>query len=492
MEKFDILRDMAERTGGEIYIGGVGPVRTGKSTFIRRFMEMLVLPHIEDIHDRERAVDALPQAGAGRLVMTTEPKFIPDEAVQITLWDNVTMKVRMVDCPGYPIPGALGYEEDGRPRMVQTPWVEEPIPFPEAAELGTRKVVTEHSTLALVITSDGSIVDLPRSAYAGPEARLVAELKELGKPFLVVLNSTHPDDPATRELAGELEAEYDVAVVPVNAATMDLDDIYLIMEQALYEFPVTEVKVTLPRWVEELGREHWLHRRLAQKVEEVIPGVRRVRDVDPCIDRLREGEFVADVALETLDLGTGRATLVLSAAEEAFYRVLSEMSGYALEAKHDLIRAMRELAHAKREYDKVAEGLQELWQTGYGVVPPRFEDMKFEEPQLIRQGSRFGVRLRATAPSIHLIRADVTTEITPVIGTEKQSEELLRSLLVQFEDEPQKIWQTQLFGKSLEQLVREGMQTKLYRMPEHAQAKLQETLTRIVNEGTGGLICIIL
>ncbi|MEW5932961.1 MAG: stage IV sporulation protein A [Bacillota bacterium] len=492
MEKFDILRDMAERTGGEVYIGGVGPVRSGKSTFIRRFMELLVLPHIEDPHDRERAVDALPQAGAGRLVMTTEPKFIPDDAVEVTLRENITMKVRMVDCPGYPIPGALGYEEDGLPRMVQTPWVEEPIPFPEAAELGTRKVVTEHSTLALVITTDGSIVDLPRSAYAEPEARLVSELKELGKPFLVVLNSTRPDDPATRELAGELEAAYDVSVVPVNAAAMDLDDIYLVMEQALYEFPVTEVTVKLPRWVEELGREHWLYRRFAETVEEVIPGVRRVRDVDTCITRLRESDLVADVNLESLELGTGRAALDLTAREELFYRVLEEMSGYGMEGKHDLVRAMKELVHAKREYDKVAEGLQELWQTGYGVVPPRFEDMKFDEPQLIRQGNRFGVRLRAAAPSIHMIRADVTTEITPVIGTEKQSEELLRSLLVQFEDEPQKIWQAHLFGKSLEQLVREGMQSKLYRMPEHAQAKLQETLTRIVNEGTGGLICIIL
>lgn len=492
MEKFDILRDMAERTGGEVYIGGVGPVRSGKSTFIRRFMELLVLPNIEDPHDRERAVDALPQAGAGRLVMTTEPKFIPDEAVEVTLRDNITMKVRMVDCPGYPIAGALGYEEEGVPRMVQTPWVEHPIPFPEAAELGTRKVVTEHSTLALVITTDGSVVDLPRSAYAEPEARLVSELEELGKPFLVVLNTTRPDDPATRELAGELEATYDVAVVPVNAAAMDLDDIYLVMEQALYEFPVTEVTVKLPAWVEELGREHWLYRRFAETVEQVVPGVRRVRDVDACITRFRESDLVADVTLEQLELGTGRAALSLAAREELFYRVLQEMCGYQMEGKQDLVRAMKELAHAKREYDRVAEGLQELWQTGYGVVPPRLEDMKFEEPQLIRQGNRFGVRLRAVAPSIHMIRADVTTEITPVIGTEKQSEELLRSLLVQFEDEPQKIWQAHLFGKSLEQLVREGMQSKLYRMPEHAQAKLQETLTRIVNEGTGGLICIIL
>ena len=492
METFDILRDMAERTGGEIYIGGVGPVRAGKSTFIRRFMELLVLPHIQDPYDRDRAVDALPQAGAGRLVMTTEPKFIPDEAVEITLRDNVTMKVRMVDCPGYPVPGALGYEEDGIARMVQTPWVEEPIPFPEAAELGTRKVVTEHSTLALVITSDGSIVDLPRAAYEGPEEALVTELRELGKPFVVVLNSTHPDAPETRELAGELETRYDVAVVPVNAATMSLDDAYLVLEQALYEFPVTEVTVELPGWVEELGYDHWLHRKFAAAVEEVIPGVKRVRDVEPCVVQLQEKDFVADVRLASLNLGSGRAKLQMAAQEALFFQVLQEISGYPLQGKQDLVKAMRELAHAKREFDKVESGLQELWQTGYGVVAPRFEDMKFEEPQLIRQGNRFGVRLRATAPSIHLIRADIETEITPVIGTERQSEELLRNLLDQFEDDPRKLWQTQLFGKSMEQLVKEGMQTKLYRMPEHAQAKLQETLTRIVNEGTGGLICIIL
>lgn len=492
MEKFDILRDMAERTGGEVYIGGVGPVRAGKSTFIRRFMELLVIPHIKDPHERERAIDALPQAGAGRLVMTTEPKFIPDEAVEVTIRDNVSLKVRMVDCPGYPVPGALGYEEDGIPRMVQTPWVEEPIPFPEAAELGTRKVVAEHSTMAMVITSDGSIVGLPRSAYAEPEQQLISELRELGKPFIVVLNTTRPDDPETTELAGEMESMYDVAVVPVDVANMDLDDLYLIMEQALYEFPVTEVNVKLPKWVDELGPEHWLHQKFADAVGAVVPGVKRVRDVDPCVNQLRAMDFVADVSLQALDLGLGKATLQMTAREDVFFQVLEDMSGYVMEGKHDLIRAMRELVVAKREYDRVADGLRELWQTGYGVVAPRLEDMKFEEPQLIRQGSRFGVKLRATAPTVHLIRADVETEITPVIGTERQSEELLRSLLDQFEDDPKKIWQAQLFGKPLEQLVKEGMQTKLYRMPEHAQAKLQETLTRIVNEGTGGLICIIL
>jgi len=493
VERFDVFRDIAERTGGDVYLGVVGPVRTGKSTFIKKFIELLVLPNITDPNDRERAIDAMPQAGAGRRVMTSEPKFVPDEGVGITIRDSLHLRVRLVDCVGYTVPGALGYEEEGgTPRMVRTPWHDEDVPFQEAAELGTRKVITEHSTFGVVVTSDGSATDLPRKSFLDAERRVVQELRDLGKPFVVILNTLNPYSRETLDLARELEVEYDVPVLPTNIAELQHEDIEALLEQALYEFPVSEVTIDLPHWVETLDRNHWLRRRFEQAVEDCVGKVRRLRDIDGAVERLRGYDFVENAALRRMDMGTGVAVVELGAREELFWQVLQEVSGISIEGKHDLLTNMRELAAIKREYEVIAEALRDARETGYGVVAPTQTDMAFEEPELIRRGSQYGVRLRARAPSLHMFRADIEAEFTPIIGSEKQCEELVRYLMDKFEDDPQKIWDSDIFGKSLHDLVLEGVTNKLYRMPENAQQKLQETLTRIINEGSGGLICIII
>ncbi len=492
MEKSDIFRDIAERTGGDIYIGVCGAVRTGKSTFIRRFMELLVIPNIKNPYDKERAKDELPQGSAGKTVMTTEPKFVPNEAVEININHGLQVKVRLVDCVGYRVEGALGYEEEEGPRMVSTPWFEEPIPFQEAAEIGTRKVIAEHSTIGIVVTTDGTITDLPRENYLEGEERVIAELKELGRPFIVLLNSARAQDPETVQLAEELTEKYDVPVIPIDCLQMTQADVLYVLEKVLLEFPVNEVNVALPVWVEELDSAHWLRKGYEEAVHQTVQNVRRLRDVQGAVERLADYDFIATVRLDKMDMGTGVAAIEITAPPGLFYRILSEETGFSIEAENELLRLMRELAVAKREYDKVAVALREVKETGYGVVTPSLDEMALEEPQLIRQGGRFGVKLKASAPSVHMIRADITAEIMPIIGTEKQCEELVRYMLAGFEENPQKIWQSEIFGKSVNDLVRESIQNKLQRMPENAQAKLQETVQRIVNEGSGGLICIII
>ena len=492
MEKFDIFKDIAERTGGDIYIGVVGPVRTGKSTFIKRFMELLVLPNIKDPNERQRAIDELPQSSVGRTIMTTEPKFIPEAGIEVTIKENITFRVRMVDCVGYTVEGALGYQEETGPRMVQTPWFDYQVPFQEAAETGTRKVISEHCTIGLEVTTDGTITDIPRHAYVEAEERVIAEIAALGKPYVVVLNSAQPFNQETLDLAADLQAKYDVPVVAVDCLSLIQEDIYLILEQVLYEFPVKEVKVSLPAWVEQLEPKHWLRGRFEAAIGETVQGIKRLRDVEGAVQRLGGYDFVQESILKGMDLGSGVAVIEMSAREGLFLQVLGEICGVTVAAREDLVRLMRELAVAKREYDRVAAGLREVRQTGYGIVLPAVEDMTFEEPEMVRRGNQFGVKLRAHAPSLHFIRADIETEVTPVIGTEKHAEELVRYLMDQFEDEPSRIWQSQIFGHTLHDLLREGLQSKLYHMPENAQQKLQETLTRIVNEGSGGLICIII
>ena len=491
MEKFDLFRDIAERTGGDIYIGVVGPVRTGKSTFIKRFMETMVLPNIIDPYEKERAKDELPQSAAGKTIMTTEPKFIPNEAVEINVKDNINVRVRMVDCVGYPVEGALGYEEQEGPRMVLTPWFDHEITFQEAAEVGTRKVIAEHSTIGLVITTDGSVTDLPREKYIPSEERVISELKELQKPFLVVLNTCHPSTKETRELIAKLENAYDVPVIPVDCAQMNQEDIYAILQEVLYEFPVKEVNISLPKWIEELETEHWLRVKFDGAVQEVVKYVRRLRDIDKAIDDLSGYEFVADVILHDMDLGNGIAVIEITARNGLFYQVLEELTGFTISGEHHILRLMKDLSVAKREYDKLAGALEQVRLTGYGIVSPQLDEMVLEEPEIIRNGNRFGVKLKASAPSLHIIRTDVQAEISPLIGSEKQSEELVQYLMREFEGEPEKIWRTNLFGKSLNSLVREGIQNKLTSMPESSQMKLRDTLEKIVNDGSGGLICII-
>jgi stage IV sporulation protein A len=491
MEKFDLFKDIAERTGGDIYIGVVGPVRTGKSTFIKQFMETMILPNISNAHEKERARDELPQSAAGRTIMTTEPKFIPNEAVEIDVKENVSVRVRVVDCVGYSVEGAHGYKEEDGPRMVLTPWFENEIPFQEAAEVGTRKVIAEHSTIGLVVTTDGSVTDLLRDKYVPAEERVINELKELQKPFLVILNTNKPNSKETRELVAKLEGKYDVPVIPVDCAQLNHDDIYGILQEVLYEFPVKEVNITLPKWVEELTNNHWLREKFESAVAEVVEYIKRLRDIDRAIDDLSGYDFVSDVILHDMDLGSGVAVIEMTARGDLFYQILEEFTGFAINGEHHLLRLMKDLAVAKKEYDRVASALEEVERCGYGIVPPQLDEMILEEPEITRTGSRFGVKLKASAPSLHIIRTDIQAEISPIIGTEKQSEELIQYLMREFEGEPEKIWRTNLFGKSLNELVREGIQNKLSSMPENAQTKLKDTLQKIVNEGSGGLICII-
>lgn len=492
MEKRDIFRDIAERTGGDIYLGVVGPVRSGKSTFITQFMEKMVLNNIKNPNERDRARDELPQSGAGRMIMTTEPKFIPNEAVEITVREGLKMRVRLVDCVGYVVPGALGYHDDEGPRMVRTPWFEEPIPFEEASEIGTRKVITEHATFGIVVTTDGSITEIPREDYLEAEERVIWELKEMGKPFVVLLNTNRPLAEETITLSGELEAAYDVPVLPVDCLHLNEDNILQILEEILYEFPVTEVNVNLPSWVDELESDYWLRRHLETAVQHAVGEVNRLRDINTTISSLKEDEHIAQVVLKDMDLGSGGAHIDIALTENLFHQVLQEVSGLTISGDQDILRWLRELAAVKKEWDKIAYGIQEVRNTGYGVVTPTEDEMELAEPELVKQGGRSGVRLKATAPSYHFIRADITTEVTPLIGTEKQCEDLVSYIMEEFEDNPEKIWQTNVFGKSLSDLVREGIQSKLYRMPENAQVKLQQTIERIVNDGGGGIICIII
>jgi len=493
VERIDIFEDVARRTGGDVYIGVVGPVRTGKSTLIRRFAEQIILPNIADEYLQARIRDELPQSGNGRTIMTVEPKFVPDEAVEITLREGLTVRVRLVDSVGYAVEGALGYlQEDGSPRMVRTPWFEEEIPFHDAAEIGTRKVIAEHSTIGLLVTTDGTITDLARGKYLEAEERVVAELQALGKPFVVVLNTTRPYAQETMELAGELEVKYNAPVIPVDASELTQDDIHLILEQALFEFPVREAHIALPRWVEELDSTHPVRAQFEEAIAVALQGIQKIRDVDAAVERLSSYEFMAAVNLQSIDMGAGVAHVQTEARDDLYYQVLEEITGVPLEGKHTMVRLLREYTQAKREYDKIKDALEDVKATGYGVVTPAIEDITFEEPELVRQGIMYGVKLQATAPSLHFIRADISAEVTPIIGTAKQGEELVHYLLERFEDDPRQLWEFDIFGKSLHELVQEGIRAKLHRMPEDAQVKLQETLSRIINEGSTGLICIII
>lgn len=492
LEKVDIFKDIAERTGGDIYLGVVGAVRTGKSTFIKKFMETVVLPNIISEADRVRAKDELPQSAAGRTIMTTEPKFIPNNAVQIGVAEGLEVNVRLVDCVGYAVEGAKGYEDETGPRMITTPWFEEPIPFQEAAEIGTRKVIQEHSTLGVVVTTDGSIAEIPRSSYVEAEERVIEELKEVGKPFVLLINSTDPRSAEAQALKEELAEKYDIPVMVTSVAEMREDDMLAVMREVLYEFPVHEVNVNLPSWVMVLEDRHWLRSSFEDSVRETVKDIRRLRDVDRVVGNFTEYDFIEKAGLAGMNMGQGVAEIDLYAPDELYDKILMETVGVEIRGKDHLLQLMQEFSIAKREYDRFSEALEMVKNTGYGIAAPPLEDMTLDEPELIRQGSRFGVRLKATAPSIHMIRVDVESEFAPIIGTEKQSEELVRYLMQDFEENPIKIWESDIFGRSLHSIVREGIQGKIAMMPDNARYKLQETLGRIINEGSGGLIAIIL
>lgn len=488
MEKVDIFKDIAERTGGDIYFGVVGAVRTGKSTFIKKFMELVVIPNIENESDRQRAQDELPQSAAGRTIMTTEPKFVPNQAVSIEVDEGLEVNIRLVDCVGYTVPGAKGYEDENGPRMINTPWYEEPIPFHEAAEIGTRKVIQEHSTIGVVITTDGTIGEIPRRDYIEAEERVVNELKEVGKPFIMIINTVQPYHPDTEQLRQSLSEEYDIPVIAMSVESLRETDVYNVLREALFEFPVLEVNVNLPSWVMVLNEGHWLRQSYQEAVQETVKDIKRLRDVDRVVWQFSQYEFIDRASLAGIDMGQGVAEIDLYAPDELYDQILKEVVGVEIRGKDHLLKLMLDLSHAKIEYDQVADALRMVKQTGYGVAAPALADMSLDEPEIIRHGSRFGVKLKAVAPSIHMIKVDVESTFEPIIGTEKQSEELVRYLMQDFEDDPLSIWNSDIFGRSLSSIVREGIQAKLSLMPENARYKLKETLERIINEGSGGLI----
>ncbi len=488
----DIYQDIAQRTGGDIYIGVVGPVRTGKSTLIKRFMETLVIPNIESDYKKERAVDELPQSAAGKTIMTTEPKFIPEEAVTVHLSDGAKFQTRMIDCVGYIVPSALGYIENEMPRMVMTPWFEEEIPFNMAAEIGTQKVITEHATVGLVVTTDGSISDIPRNEYAECEERVIQELQELGKPFIVLLNCVDPDTEEAKTLALQMQENYHTTVIPVSCTQLQEEDIQNILTALLYAFPVREVNFAMPNWISTLEKGHPVKQEVFTSIRESAKNLLTVKDATHLAEPLRKCQYILHAETSEINLGNGAVTISVTLDHALFFSILSESTGLNIQDESGLLEVLKELCKIKQAYARIEPALKEVEATGYGIVMPTMEELHLEEPEMIKQGGKYGVRLKASAPSIHMMRAGINTTVSPIVGSEKQSEELVMYLLQGFEEDPTKIWNSNIFGKSLHELVNEGLHNKLFKMPVEARMKLQETLERVINEGCSGLICFIL
>ena len=487
-----IYQDIAQRTDGNIYIGVVGPVRSGKSTFITKFMQSLVIPNIESEFRRERAIDELPQAAAGKTIMTTEPKFVPEEAISVELDGNAVMNVRLIDCVGYIVPSSIGYIENEMPRMVMTPWFEGEVPFNMAAEVGTQKVINEHSTIGLVITTDGSITDIPRSEYEEAEERVISELEAIRKPFIIILNCQNPKSENAAALAGELSEKYKKPVIPLNCLEVDESRIAGVLAEILMQFPVKEINIKIPKWLTVLEKGHWLKNEIFAALKNSAQNIKNISEVKSVTCRMTDCEYVSGCEVENIDMGRGAGFISVSLKGELFYRVLGETTGLTLKDESDLMPCMIELAAVKKKYERVRSALEEVQATGYGIVMPSIDELSLDEPEIVKQGGKYGVRLRAAAPSIHMLSANITTEVSPIVGSERQSEELILYLLKEFEENPAKIWESNIFGKSLHSLVNEGLHNKLYRMPQDARMKLQETIQRIINDGCNGLICIIL
>lgn len=492
MEEHGIYEQIAQRTGGSVYIGVIGPVRTGKSTFVRRLMEQLVLPNIEDPYRRERAQDELPQAASGRTIMTAEPKFVPEQAVEIRPDGKTSLSVRLIDTVGYLVPGAAGTEEDGAPRMVTTPWFPEELPLAEAAERGTKKVMDDHSTIGILITTDGTVTDLPREAYVEAERRAIGDMQATGKPFLVLVNSAEPQSEAAQALCRMLRETYQVSCLAVNCLTMESAEIQRILNGLLCEFPMQELQFYLPGWLRALDCAHPCKAKLFAAMRACAEKIGRLREAEPALEALRGLETVESLTVRSVDPGSGTVSCELQCPEALFYRVLSEQSGVALTDSAGLMRTLTELAAARREYDKVASALAQVRATGYGVVMPEPEELHLEQPEIIRKNGAYAVRLRASAPSIQMLRADVETELSPIVGGEQESEQLIAYLLSEYEEHTEKLWESNIFGKSLYELVNEGLTGKLTRIPDEVRAKLRRTLCRMINENTGGMICILL
>ena len=487
---YDIYKDISERTKGEIYIGVVGPVRTGKSTFIKRFMDLIVLPNMEDVHRRELTVDEIPQSAQGKTIMTTEPKFVPKEAAKVQLAEDLEVSVRLIDCVGFMVEGASGHLEEGAERMVKTPWFDYEVPFTQAAEIGTQKVIKEHSTIGIVITTDGSFTELPRESYLTAEERTVSELKKLGKPFVMLLNTPKPYGDEAVRLSSELAQKYQVSVLPVNCEQLRKDDILHILESILYEFPVARVDFFMPKWVEMLDASHKIKASIIENAKNILQGISFTRDIRG-MDMTPVGDYIKRMKLDRVDLAKGRVKVLMEIDESYYYENMSELTGVPIQGEYQLISMVRELAQMKQEYGKVANAMEAVRQKGYGVVTPQLDDIEIQEPVLIKHGNKFGVKIKAQSPSIHMIRANIETEIAPIIGSEEQANDLI-SYIKDSKEGGEGIWQTNIFGKSVGELVEDGIRSKITMMDDESQIKLQETMQKIVNDSSGGLVCIII
>lgn len=491
MEKMEIIKSITERTGGDLYLGVVGAVRTGKSTFIKKFIENLVVPNIEDEYEKKRCLDEIPQSAQGKMIMTTEPKFVPSNSASINI-DNFSCSVRLVDCVGYVIDGCKGYEDENGPRMVKTPWYDEEIPFIEAAEIGTEKVIKDHSSIGIVVTTDGSFGEISRSNYVEAESRIVSELKEIGKPFIVVLNSAHPTLPETERMAEKLREEYRVPVLPLSVEGMNEKDVYSVLRESLYEFPVMEVKVNMPDWIACLNPTNYLKAEYIEKIRESVVEVDKLRDIETITSHFQNSEHIKSAYISNVDTSTGIVTINLEAPDYLYDEVLKNTMGIDVRSKADLLMLFQDYNEAKSEYDQIKSALKMVRTTGYGVACPSLADMKLETPEIIKQGSRYGIKLKAVAPSIHMIRVDVESTFEPIIGSELQSKELIDYLLKDNDKDPTSIWKSEIFGRSIDNIVKEGIQAKLSLTPENARFKLQQTLTKLVNKGSGNLFAIVI
>ena len=489
MDKFEVIKSLSERCGGDVYLGVVGAVRTGKSTFIKKFMESLVIPNIEDEFERKRALDELPQSAAGKTIMTTEPKFVPATAANICV-DNFSAKIRLVDCVGYVIDSAKGYEDENGPRMVMTPWYSDPIPFVEAAEIGTEKVIRDHSTIGIVVTTDGSIGDIPRNDYVKAEEMVVNELKEIGKPFIVVLNSVHPMLPDTERLANNLKDSYGVPVIPISVENMQEKEMISILKEALYEFPIEQVKVNMPEWIAILNHEHYLKQDYISKIKESVVEINKLKDIDNITLGFKDSDVIEKSYISDVNTALGEVTIQLDAPSGLYSKILNEIIGTNISSRASMLSMFQELNEAKREYDQIKGALKMVKQTGYGIASPSLVDMKLETPEIIKQGTRYGVKLKAKAPSIHMIKVDVESTFEPIIGSELQSKELIDSLSKDGNSE--NIWKSEIFGRSLDVIVQEGIQAKLSMMPDNIRYKLGTTLTKVINKGSNTMIAIVL
>ncbi|PKM50738.1 MAG: stage IV sporulation protein A [Firmicutes bacterium HGW-Firmicutes-7] len=491
-EEYDVYSDIKARTNGEIYIGVVGPVRTGKSTFIKRFMDLFVIPNIDNVHMKERAKDELPQSSAGKTIMTTEPKFIPQEAARISLGEDIEFDIRLIDCVGYMVDGASGHLEQDMPRMVKTPWFNHEIPFTEAAEIGTKKVINDHSTIGIVVTTDGSFGEIPGDHYVKAEEKTVAELKKIGKPFVLILNTIRPFSDVTSDLVNELEKKYGVTTIPCNCEQLRKEDVEKIFENVLFEFPVSSLNFNVPKWIEVLDNDHWLKESLIGTARDTIRNINTIRDIKKPAMLAFVNEYVDKINLDKISLSDGSASMDIKIKDDYYYNVLSDLIGSEVEGEYQFISLIKKLGKVKKKYEQVEKALADVSLHGYGIVSPHIEDLVLDEPEIVKQGNRFGVKLKASAPTIHMIKCDIETEVSPIVGTEKQSEDFMNYIMSEFENDPKTIWNSNIFGRSLHELVNDGLQNKIYRMPVDTQLKLQETLKKIMNEGNGGLICIII